>query len=483
MTTNIHTGVEGLTHIHLDCSSGLAGDMLMAALIDLGADVDRICAALQRAGLEKPAIQVSRIRRGGIQALHVDVPLAEEGLDESEEPHHDHHHHGHSDHGHSEHGHSEHGHSEHGHHGHHGHQHRTYAQIRAHLLDMDLPQRVRAHAQSALRRLAEAEAKVHGMPVDEVHFHEVGAIDTIADIIGVCVAMDDLGCPTVSASAVATGTGTIRVAHGLLPVPAPATMELLKGVPIWSGDVEAELTTPTGAALLTEFCSSYGPMPAMKVSRVGLGAGTRELEDRPNVLRALLGERLDEQERNLARSQSPYQPVPKYAPLPDSDSLLEIKANIDDMPAELLADLTEKLLAAGALDAWTTPIIMKKGRPGHVVSLLCRPDELDLFAGLLLEGSTTFGLRWSHVQRLRLPRKTTRVDTVWGPVDVMVALRDGQVWRASPEFDSCRRLAHESNQDVLTVYRQALAACLAIEASDPQDGLPTQKRNDIAGNE
>lgn len=418
--------------------------MLLASLIDLGADQDRIRSLLREAGLEHPAIQVTRVRRAGISALHVDVPQSEEPIaghgpiPEPEEHHElDRHHDQH-------------------------HQHCSYASIRRRIDALDLSEFVRQHAQSALGRLAEAESKIHGVPIDEVHFHEVGAVDTIADILGVCLAMDDLGGPTVSASPVAVGSGTVRVTHGLLPVPAPATMELLRGVPIWSGDgPEVELTTPTGAALLTEFCQEYGSMPPMVVEAVGHGAGTRELEDRPNVLRAVMGTRSNTHPKALTETDQAG--IPAVPDLP-SDRLVEIRANIDDMPAELLASLTEALLDAGALDAWITPVVMKKGRPGHVVSLLCRTDDLNHLAHRLLEDSTAFGLRWSPVERARMPRRSGRVDTPWGMVEVMVALREGLPIKAAPEFESCRSIARQAGVALSKVYRKAKALCEDTES-------------------
>ncbi len=458
-----HSPTKGSRHIHLDCSSGIAGDMFLASLIDLGANIDRIQDVLAHAGLDHPAILVSRVRRAGISALHVDVPGAEEttthqstdgkyddrdGVDRVAQKSHDRHGTGNGEETHH-------------------HVHRTYATIRDNITQMALPETVRRSALSVLHRLAAAESKVHGLPIDQVHFHEVGAVDTIADILGVCLAMEDLGMPSVTATTVALGSGTVRAAHGLLPVPAPATMELLRGVPIWDGGgVEAELTTPTGAALLTEFCSSYGPMPPMVVDAVGMGAGSRELEDRPNVLRAVMGIRKEFEIGSRGHMAGQVHPTPPDLP---SDHLVEIRTNIDDMPAELLASLSDGLLSKGALDVWITPIVMKKGRSGHMLSILCRPDDLAVLATTILKESTAFGLRWSLTERVRLPRRSGSVETPWGRVDVMVATDRGRLVKASPEFESCKTVAMQASVPVSQVYRSAMARCEDLTSFLPGD--------------
>ena len=454
-------------HLHFDCSSGVAGDMLMASLLDLGADQEQIHRTLLAVGVPEPCLTVSTVRRGGMRGLHVQIPDA----DPDDVPNQV-----------------------------------TYVDLRARLQTADLPEHVRQRALSVLSRLAKAEAHVHGIGEALVHFHELGAIDTIADIVGVCTAIDLLNADQFSASPVAVGAGTIRIAHGQVPVPAPATLELLKGVPIYPGVPQQhnrpsgpqtpsnhmepnrerdgirndpsglELATPTGAALLTEFCNQFGTMPAMEVASIGYGAGTRELPSRPNLLRAVLGH-LDDQPtrpRRLASgvsnasqthagsaSNSKAEPTPLA---PDfMNHLVEVHANLDDLAPELVANLTTRLFEVGCLDVWTLSAQMKKGRPGQVVCALLRPGDLDAVTSLFWSESTTLGLRWHQVERARLERRTGTVETPWGTVAIMVAINQDRFVRATPEFDSCRQAARQAHVAVQAVYRAALAACEAVK--------------------
>ena len=245
-----------------------------------------------------------------------------------------------------------------------------------------LSENVKRRALSVFRRLGEAEAKIHGVPLEKIHFHEIGAVDSIVDIVGACIALEKLGVDEVQASPPRLGSGFVETAHGRFPIPAPATLELLRGVPTQSSSDPVELTTPTGAALLAEFCTKFGPMPAMSIERIGYGAGTRDLEKTPNVLRAVLGEIT-----STIRSKSE-----------ETDTIAVIETNIDDMNPQLFGDVTERLLSAGALDVFMTPVKMKKNRPGTLLAVLCERNDMDRLVELLLMHTTSFGVRVHEAQ-------------------------------------------------------------------------------------
>ncbi len=294
---------------------------------------------------------------------------------------------------------------------------------------------VREHASLAFRLLAEAEGRVHGVPPEKIHFHEVGALDSIADIVGVSRAVELLGVDLVSCGGVALGRGELKCAHGTLPVPAPATVEILRGRPVRQLDVPFELCTPTGAVLLCVLCERWGVMPSMRMKRIGYGAGSRELPGRPNVLRCLLGE---------ADA--------------GGEELLLVETTIDDMQPELIGALYEKLASAGAFEVTCTPLVAKKSRPAVRLSVLCPRGRLDRLAQAIFRETTTFGLRTHPVERLALERRTERVTTPWGEVRVKVGLLENKVVTRSPEFDDCAELAREAGVAAKDVYLAALKA-------------------------
>jgi uncharacterized protein (TIGR00299 family) protein len=314
--------------------------------------------------------------------------------------------------------------------------HRHYREIRE-MLETCLTDGVRARAMAIFERIAVVEARLHGVSVDEVAFHEVGAVDSIVDIVGAAAALAWLAPARITARRVPLGGGSVMTAHGRLPVPAPATLELLAGAEVEAGG-DTELTTPTGAAILAASASSYGPMPAMRVVAVGWGAGDRDLGDRPNLLRVVAGVRSE-----LADAAS--------------DEIAVVEANIDDMNPELCEPLLEAVFAAGAVDAWFTSIVMKKSRPALTVAALCPPAARDAVAAAILRESTTIGVRFSTRQRTILPRHLVEVDTPWGRVPVKVA-GDGDSANAAPEYEACRRLALSAGIPVKRVYLAALAA-------------------------
>jgi len=437
--------------LYLDIFSGLSGDMLLGALIDLGADAARLEAELRKLPVEGWHLHVRRAARSGIAGVKVDVHL--------EHDHgHDHHHHEEA-HGHA-HGHGAAGllpaqtaHA-HGHHHEHEHEHehehhdsRDFAEIRRLIEGSALSPWVKEKAVAVFRRIAVAEGKIHGKPPETVHFHEVGALDSIVDIVGACAGLELLGRPRVLAGPVVEGTGFIRCAHGRFPLPAPATLELFaaRGVAVTQCDEPHELVTPTGAALLAEFAESFAPLAGLVPRRVGYGLGTRDHPTRPNVVRAVLGE------------------PPAAAGQPsaldwETDAVAVLETNLDDATAEVLGHCTERALAAGALDVFHTPVTMKKHRPGTLLTVLCAAAEADRFTELLLRETTAFGVRRTAAERRKLRREFRTVTTPFGPVQVKLGLLNGRVVQASPEYESCRTAAAAAGVPLREVYAAAVKA-------------------------
>jgi hypothetical protein len=394
--------------LYLDCIGGISGDMTLGALLDLGLDLKTLRRELAKLKLDEFEVSARRDQRQAITGMKFEVHVRE-------------HHHAH-DHGRPH---------EHEHHG------RTYSGIKRLIESSQLADDVKRHAVGAFRRLAVAEGKIHGIEPEKVHFHEVGAVDSIVDFVGACIGLRELGVGKVVASApLRTGFGFVDCAHGRFPVPGPATVELLKGVAIYAGDEEAELITPTGAALLREFAEEFGPMPAMTVQAIGYGLGTRNLPRTPNVLRAVLGETTEAKQ---------------------TDRIVVQETNLDDVTPQVLGDVMERALAAGALDVFHTPIQMKKNRPGVMLSVLCAPEDAERLSRLLLTDTTAFGVRRTEAQRLKLAREVVTVKTAFGAVEVKLGRLDGKVVSASPEFESCKRAAARAKTPVRRVITAALA--------------------------
>lgn len=312
--------------------------------------------------------------------------------------------------------------------------HRHLGDILKIIYDSSLSDRVKQRAALVFSRLAEAEAHVHNEPVDHVHFHEVGALDAIVDVVGAAICFELLGIERFVSSPLHVGSGTVTMAHGLFPVPPPAVAELLKGVPIYSTDVKGELVTPTGAAIITSVCSEFGPLPALKLERSGYGAGTREYEKFPNVLRVMIGEQVQEA---------------------GDEQLVMIETNVDDLSPQVIGHVMDKALELGALDCYFTPIIMKKSRPATLVSILCRPQEREVLSEMIFSETTTLGLRSFNVSRRALARETVPVETQYGRIDVKVARLNGRVVNQMPEYEQCRAAAQRANVALRVVEDEA----------------------------
>ena len=415
-----------MTILYFDCFSGAAGDMVLGALIDAGLPLDDLRRALGSLAIDRDAVWTERVTRAGVSATKLQVRGEPAPLDHAHDhahPHHDHHHPHHHD----------------GTDERHHHVHRTVAEIVRLIDGSSLSAPGKARARSLVTRLAEAEAAIHGTSVEEVHLHEVGALDSIIDIVGTVYALEMLGADRIVSSPLNVGSGTIRSAHGLYPVPAPATTRLLQGVPIYAGPQQAEMVTPTGALLVTSYAGSYGPVPAMRLSKVGYGAGTRDFPETPNVLRVLIGEADD------------------TAP---SHTVVVIEAEIDDMNPQIFGVLMDRLLAEGALDVFYTAIQMKKNRPGTLLSIVAPPAARERLTAIVFRETTTIGVRYREMTRECLDRETVTVETPLGTVRMKVARRKGEILNASPEFDDCARIASETGAPLKDVQAAAMKAFL-----------------------
>lgn len=380
---------------YLDCFSGISGDMMLGALVDSGVELGLLNAAVASLGLPGCRITAEVVRKGGFRATQVRVETQPE------------------------------------------HTHRHLAQITRLIEGSTLSERQKQLAVTIFRRLAEAEARVHGTSIDKVHFHEVGAADSIADIVGTAVGWDLLGVDRTVASAIPTGTGEIRIAHGACRVPAPATAELLRNIPLAPSSIPCELTTPTGAAIVACLVDRFGPLPAMTIHRIGYGAGQRDLPEQPNVLRLFVG---------TAAEPDPGEPV------------WVVETNLDDISGELISYCTSRLREAGALDVYTTAIQMKKDRPGVKLTVLCGLSDLEHVEAILFEETTTLGVRRWPVSRRVLERVPHAVMTPWGSIDGKVGWVAEGVPRFAPEFEACRRVAAEHHVPLRAVYEAAQKA-------------------------
>jgi pyridinium-3,5-bisthiocarboxylic acid mononucleotide nickel chelatase len=390
---------------YLDCASGISGDMFLAACLDAGLDSRRLLTELASLPLGPYELKPERVLRGGLAGTHLEIAVPRE------QPH------------------------------------RHLASIEQMIESSALPASVKQRSRRIFRRLGEAEARLHAKPIEHVHFHEVGAVDAILDIVGACVALELLAIEELWASPLNVGSGRVTAAHGSLPVPAPATAELLRGIPIYSSGIEAELVTPTGAAIVSTLARSFGPLPPMSVERIGYGAGARDLPGQPNLARLFIGQEA---------------PNPRI-PNPEGDVVAVIETSVDDMSPEVYGYLVERALAAGALDISCTPIEMKKNRPGLEIRLLAKPEQAEALADLVFAETTTLGLRISTAERRVLERETVAVETPYGSVRVKVGRRNGRVVNAAPEYEDCRRAALERGVPLKEVMQAAQAAFRKIE--------------------
>jgi len=381
---------------YFDCFAGISGDMTLGALIGAGADAERLREGLAGLGVGGYRIEVGRKMTGPIEATDVRVILDDR-----------HHHH-----------------------------HRRLKDIREMIRVANLSDRVKQTAERIFRRLAEAEGKMHGSSPEEVHFHEVGAVDAIVDIVGAAICLEMLGWPKVVASPMPTFHGYAKGSHGTFPLPAPATAEILRGIPWRKLDIEGELVTPTGAAIIREIAAGFGPLPAMTVESIGYGAGKSDFGI-PNALRVMIGEEA-------------------AAPGDSAECVTVIETNIDDLNPQFYETAMERLFAAGALDVFLTPIQMKKNRPGTLLSVICDPDLTEAIAAVILAETSTLGVRMSQCERLCLDRRWEEVVTEFGGIRIKIGERDGRVITASPEYEDCKRAAMEHGAPIRRVHETAL---------------------------
>ena len=385
---------------YLDCFSGISGNMFLGALVDAGLPEAVLRDAIARIDLKGFSIKIKPVDKWGIRATHLDVDLTSK------------------------------------------HHHRGLSDITKLIRAAELPDAVKEKACLVFERLGRAEAKVHGMPLEKVHFHEVGAVDAIIDIVGTVFGFHYLGVERIYCSPLRVGRGFVKAAHGIMPIPAPATAELLHGIPWYPGDIDKELVTPTGAALVAELCCGFGDRPGgFLAETTAYGAGTWDLVI-PNVMRLSLGT-LPEQK--------------------SSDEMWLLEANVDDSTPEVIAYAIDKLLTAGAVDAWITPIIMKKGRPAFLLSALCTEINKTAVEDVVFAETSSIGVRWQQIRRTVADRSMVDVQTEWGTVGVKVAERDGQVINVAPEFGDCRHLAEKSGAPLKKIYQAALQAWNALK--------------------
>ena len=412
--------------LYLECAMGAAGDMLMAALLELIDDRDAFISRMNALGIPGVRVEAEPSVKCGITGTHMRVTVnGEEELSHDEHDHDHHHEHEHA-HGH-EHSHDHDHKHEHEHSHHH---HASVKDITALIASLDVSDRVKADAIRVYALIAEAESAVHGRPVDEIHFHEVGTMDAVADVVGVCLLMEMIGADRIIASPVHVGCGSVRCAHGILPVPAPATALILKNVPVYGGGIQGELCTPTGAALLKHFVSRFGDRPVMLTEKIGYGMGQKDFEA-ANCVRAFLGESTGEREE-----------------------ITRLECNLDDMTGEDIGYAMDRLFGEGALDVYTQAVGMKKNRPGVLLSVICRPPDADRLAGVIMKHTTTLGIRRQDMSRYKLDRKVTEVDTPLGPVRVKTASGMG-VTRSKAEYDDLAGLAERLGMS-LSEVRSAL---------------------------
>jgi uncharacterized protein (TIGR00299 family) protein len=418
--------------LYFDCFAGAAGDMVLGALIDAGVKLDDVRRALGSLAISATTVWTERVTRTGISATKFCVKGEHAPLDHAHDHNRDHDHDQSPRHGHS-HVRTEPDEEKH-------HQvHRTVADINRLIDGSALSRSGRDRAKELFARLGEAEAVIHGTPLDQVHLHEVGALDSIIDIVGTVFAMETLGVDRVVASPLNVGSGMVRTAHGLYPIPAPATVRLLRNAPIYAGAQKVEMVTPTGALLVTGYAQEFGPVPPMRVTQIGYGAGNRDFADMPNVMRVIIGE----SDAAVA-----------------SHTVVVIEAEIDDMNPQIFGVLMDHLLAQGSLDVFYTPIQMKKNRPGTLLSVIAAPTDRQALTGTIFRETTTIGVRYREMTRECLDRRTVTVSTAVGEVRIKVAERNGQIMNAAPEFEDCVRLAGEHNVPAKDVQALAMKAWL-----------------------
>jgi pyridinium-3,5-bisthiocarboxylic acid mononucleotide nickel chelatase len=386
--------------LYFDCFAGASGDMILGAMVAAGVDPNALREQLALLNVEGFKIDFETTDRSGLSAIYARVVTTDQK------------------------------------------KHRHLSGIRRIIEDSGVSEGAKEISLRIFTRLAEAEARVHNEPIEKVHFHEVGALDAIVDVVGAAICFDLLKIDRFVSSPLHVGSGMIEMAHGRFPVPPPAVTELLRGVPFYSGDIKGELLTPTGAAIITTVCNEYGPIPRIKTDRTGYGAGTRQYENFPNVLRVLLGET----------------EVDDAA----SERLWMLETNLDDASPQIIGHVMDRMFEAGALDCYFTPVQMKKNRPGVLLSVLCKPEDKAALMNLLFTETTTLGIRSYEVERRALRRSVVRVETQYGPIDVKVAHLNGRVVNEMPEFEECRKAAIRANVPLKVVEEAARIALAKI---------------------
>jgi uncharacterized protein (TIGR00299 family) protein len=407
--------------LYFDCFAGASGNMILGALISLSIDERELIEQIKLLDVSDFEIEFKKVEKSGISAVHAEVKVPHE------------------------------------------HAHRHLHTIEKIINDSRLSETVKSRAVKIFTKLAEAEAKVHGIEIEKVHFHEVGAMDAIIDVVGACIGFEMLGIEKFACSKIHTGSGFVKMAHGKFPVPPPAVVELLKNIPIYSTEIEGELTTPTGAAIISTVCEEFGQIPEIKIEKTGYGAGTREYEDFPNVLRLFLGE-VEPQKREEANEEN-YPQINTDAhrlktkdqkPKTENHKLLLLETNIDDSSPQILGFVMERAFELGAADCWFTPIQMKKNRPATMISILCEQEKKEVLSELLFTETTTLGIRVREIQRDCLPRKIVRVKTEFGEIDVKIAGYDGKIVNAKPEYEQIREIALKSKKTLREIEREVL---------------------------
>jgi len=383
--------------LYFDCFSGVSGNMILGAMVDAGIDIKALKKELKKLDLHSYSLKVSKVKRKGIKGTKVDVIV-----DKKKHLHHTH-----------------------------------YKDIKRLIERSKLPEKIKEDSLSIFKNIAEAEAKIHRTSVDNVHFHEVGAVDSIVDVVGTSICISLLNSDITLSSPINTGKGMVKTEHGLLPVPAPATTEMLKGFPSYSSDIEFELATPTGVGIITAMAKASNTIPVMKTNVIGYGAGSKDFSDSPNLLRIMIGE--------------------GYSPS-EQDSITVIESNIDDMNPQFYDHIMNRIFDAGALDVFLTPIIMKKNRPAVKITLLSDNDNVNKLADILLKETTSFGLRMYKTERIKLEKEIKTVKTEYGSTKVKIGKKNGKIINIAPEYEDCKRIANERGISIREVYEKVKSA-------------------------
>jgi pyridinium-3,5-bisthiocarboxylic acid mononucleotide nickel chelatase len=400
--------------VYFDCFAGVSGDMIIGALLDLGVDLEALKQQLSSLGLDRYEISTRRVQRNSIAATKFDVDV-----DQSARPA------------------------------------RTLADISSMIAGSSLSEQSKARAVLVFERLAESEARVHGTTPDKVHFHEVGAVDSIVDVVGAMIGFELLGIHRFVCSPLRVGSGLVNSQHGRLPVPAPATADLLRGVPVYAGEIEGEFVTPTGAAIVATLCEAFGPLPQMNVTAVGYGAGSRDPKGFPNALRLMMGEMVEAKSGVHGISENADE---GNAGANREETIVVVETNIDDMNPQVYGFVMERAFALGALDVFMANAQMKKDRPGILLTVLCRPEKVEAMIEMLLVETTTLGVRYYEAKRRVLERSSEEVETRYGRVRIKVARDGARTLHFQPEYDDCARLAVHTNTPLIEVQAAAIAA-------------------------